>query len=91
MKSKRHPDAKRLLIETIDLGEEQPRQIVSGIAHKYAPEDLVGKMVVVVANLLPATLRGVESQGMILCVDENKTGPKVIFLDDETKPGTVIR
>ena len=48
-------------------------------------------MVVVVANLLPATLRGVESQGMILCVDENKTGPKVIFLDDETKPGTVIR
>lgn len=91
LEAKVHPDAKRLLIETIDLGEEQPRQIVSGIAHKYAPEDLVGKMVVVVANLLPATLRGVESQGMILCVDENKTGPKVIFLDNETKPGTVIR
>lgn len=89
--AKIHPDAKRLLIETIDLGEETPRTIVSGIAHKYAPEDLIGKTVVVVANLLPATLRGVESQGMILCVDEDKKGPSVIFLDDETKPGTVIR
>lgn len=91
LEAKVHPDAKRLLIETIDLGEEQPRQIVSGIAHKYAPEDLVGKTVVVVANLLPAVLRGVESQGMILCTDDDKTGPKVVFLPDETKPGTVIR
>lgn len=88
--AKVHPDANKLIIETIDLGEETPRQIVSGIAQNYAPEDLIGKTVLVVSNLNVATIRGVESQGMILC-SLDKKGPKVIFLDETVLPGTVIR
>lgn len=62
----KHPKADRLLVEQIDLGDET-RQIVSGIAKYYKPEDLVGKQVIVVTNLKPVKLRGVESNGMILC------------------------
>ena len=59
-------DADKLLVSQIDIGEEKPRQIVSGIAGSYKPEQMVGKKVVVITNLAPAKLRGVESQGMIL-------------------------
>ena len=58
--------ADKLLKFTVDLGTEQ-RTIVSGIAKYYTPEEMVGKQVVVVANLKPAKLRGIESQGMLLC------------------------
>ena len=58
--------ADKLLKFTVDLGSEQ-RTIVSGIAKYYTPEETVGKQVVVVANLKPAKLRGIESQGMLLC------------------------
>ncbi len=88
--AKVHPDADKLLVETVDLGEEAPRQIVSGIAKAYKPEDLIGKMVMVVSNLKPAQLRGVESQGMLLCTT-GKEGPRVVFLDDSVVPGTTIR
>jgi methionine--tRNA ligase beta chain len=64
-----HPNADRLVVLTIDLGGEQ-RQLVAGIRLHYAPEDLVGKQIVVVANLQPATLRGVESQGMLLAASD---------------------
>jgi len=60
-----HPNADRLLVLKVDLGTEE-RQIVAGIRAHYEPEALVGTQVVVVANLAPATLRGVESQGMLL-------------------------
>lgn len=63
----KHPKADRLLVEQIDLGGGDIRQIVSGIADHYSPQELIGKRVVVVANLKPAKLRGIESQGMILC------------------------
>lgn len=63
----KHPKADRLLVEQIDLGDGDIRQIVSGIAAHYTPQELIGKRVVVVANLKPVKLRGVESQGMILC------------------------
>lgn len=62
----KHPKADKLLISQIDIGEEKPRQIVSGIAGSYKPEQMIGRKVVVIANLAPAKLRGVESQGMIL-------------------------
>ena len=62
----KHPKADKLLVSQIDIGEEKPRQIVSGIAGSYKPEQMVGKKVVVITNLAPAKLRGVESQGMIL-------------------------
>ncbi len=61
-----HPNADKLLCLTVDLGEAAPRSIVSGIAEHFKPEEMAGKQVVVVANLPPRKLRGVESQGMIL-------------------------
>lgn len=65
-----HPNADRLLVLTIDLGNEQ-RQLVAGIRAHYEPETLVGKKIVVVANLQPAMLRGVESQGMLLAASDS--------------------
>jgi methionine--tRNA ligase beta chain len=62
-----HPNADRLLVLKVRLGEET-RQIVAGIRQWYTPEALVGRTVVVVANLEPVQLRGVESQGMLLAV-----------------------
>ncbi|MBO4534530.1 MAG: methionine--tRNA ligase subunit beta, partial [Clostridia bacterium] len=61
------PKASKLLVSQVDLGEEPPRQIVSGIAKFYTPEEMVGKTVIVVANLAPVKLCGVLSQGMLLC------------------------
>ena len=76
--------AKKLLCLQVDLGYEK-RQIVSGIAKFYTPEELVGKKIVVVANLAPATLCGMESQGMLLASGEEQV--RVIFLDPETPLG----
>jgi len=74
-----HPNADRLLVMKIDLGDEE-RQLVAGIRAHYAPEELVGKQIVVVANLQPATLRGVESQGMLLAASD---GERVVVLSPE--------
>lgn len=67
------------------------RQVVSGIAAWYTPEQLIGKNVIVVANLKPAKLRGVESQGMILAADRPNGDVRVIFVDDEIESGSRIR
>ena len=67
-----HPNADRLIVLQIDLGDEQ-RQIVAGLRQWYAPEDMVGRQIVIVANLEPARLRGVESNGMLLAVDGEDT------------------
>jgi len=77
-----HPNADRLVVLTIDLGDEQ-RQLVAGIRLHYAPQDLVGKQVVVVANLQPATLRGVESQGMLLAASD-KDGRLALVIPEKT-------
>ena len=84
-----HPNADRLLVLRVDLGGEQ-RQIVAGIRAHYAPETLVGRQVVVVANLEPATLRGVESQGMLLAAS---SGDRVVLVrpDDPVTAGAVVR
>ena len=82
------PKAKKLLKLQIDLGYEQ-RQVVSGIAKWYKPEDLVGKKIIVVANLAPATLCGTESNGMILASGEDDV--RVVFLHPDTKPGERVR
>ena len=81
--------AKKLLKLTLNDGSGKPRTVASGIAQYYKPEELVGKTVIVVANLKPATLCGVESQGMILAADAND-GVKVVFLDG-VEPGSKIR
>ena len=67
----KHPDADKLLILTVDLGEGKPRQIVSGLAASYTPGQMIGKHVVVIANLAKATIRGEESNGMLLAGKEN--------------------
>ncbi len=73
--------AKKLLKLTLDDGEGE-RTVASGIAPWYSPEDLVGHKIVLVANLKPATLCGVESQGMILAADNAEDDVKVLFVDD---------
>ena len=82
------PKAKKLLKLQVDLGYEK-RQVVSGIAKWYEPDALIGKKVVLVTNLRPATLCGIESQGMILASGEETV--RVIFLDPETPLGERIR
>ena len=82
------PKAKKLLRLIVDLGYEK-RQIVSGIANFYAPEDLIGKKIIVVANLAPAKLCGIESNGMLLASGGEEV--RVVFLDDETPLGERIR
>ncbi|MFA6811235.1 MAG: methionine--tRNA ligase, partial [Desulfoplanes sp.] len=62
------PKTDKLLVMDIDLGEENPRQVVGGLAESWTPENLVGRQVVVVANLKPRKLRGVMSHGMVLAV-----------------------
>ena len=82
------PKAKKLLKLKVDLGYEQ-RQVVSGIAKFYTPDQLIGKKVVLVTNLKPATLCGIESNGMILASGEEQV--RVVFLDPETPLGERIR
>ena len=81
--------AKKLLKLTLDDGSGKERTVASGIAAYYAPDDLVGRNIIVVANLKPATLCGVESCGMILAADSGD-GVKVIFAD-EAKIGSKVR
>ena len=80
--------AKKLLELTLDDGTGTPRTVASGIARYYKPEELIGHNVIVVANLKPATLCGVESRGMILAGGEDDV--KVVFVD-YLEPGTKIR
>ncbi len=84
------PKAKKLLKLTVDLGEEAPRTLVAGIAEAYEPEALVGRQIVVVANLQPAKLMGVESQGMILAASVGGR-PVLLEPDAEVPPGTPIK
>ncbi len=70
--AEQHPDADKLLRFDVDLGEEKPRQIISGIAEFFNPVELVGKKVVVVANLPPRKLRGLVSHGMILTAEKDE-------------------
>ena len=84
------PKAKKLLKLTLDDGSEANRTVVSGIAKWYTPEDLIGHTVVLVANLKPAKLCGVESQGMILAADCSEDDVKVLFIDNVPQ-GSKIR
>jgi methionyl-tRNA synthetase len=74
-----HPNADKLYVLKVDLGDEQ-RQIVAGLKQYYKPEELKGKKLVMIANLKPIKLRGVESQGMLLAAGKDD---KVAFLSPE--------
>ena len=82
------PKSDKLLKLSVDLGSER-RQVVSGIAKFYTPESLVGKKIILVANLKPVKLRGVESNGMILASGEDEI--KVVFVDDSVPNGSTVR
>jgi methionyl-tRNA synthetase len=85
-----HPKADRLVVLQVDLGEPADRQIVAGIRAAYAPEDLVGRQVVVVANLRPAILRGIESRGMLLAASD-ADGLALVRPERTTAPGSKVK
>jgi methionyl-tRNA synthetase len=85
------PTSDKLLKLTVDLGEEKPRTIVAGIAQSYAASALVGQRVVVVANLKPAKLRGVRSEGMVLAAGDAPDTLQLISVPDGLLPGSRIR
>ena len=85
---KKHQNAEKLLVSQIQIGSEI-RQIVSGIAMYYQPEEMIGKKVVVVTNLKPVKIRGVESCGMVLCAANEE---ELELLEVEKMPsGTMVR
>jgi len=84
-----HPDADRLYVIIVDLGD-RTKQIVAGIRTSYQKEDLVGKQVVVVDNLEPAILRGVESQGMLLAASDEE-GIVIISPQRKVKLGSIVK
>lgn len=84
----KHPDADKLLILQVDLGEDKPRQIVSGLAQSYTPGQVIGKTIVVIANLKSSVIRGVQSNGMLLA---SKNGKEVSLVEiNGVEPGSKI-
>ncbi|MGA1863632.1 MAG: methionine--tRNA ligase [bacterium] len=81
-----HPDADRLMVLKVDIGEEK-RQIVAGIRGHYSPEELIGRNIIILKNLKPARLKGIESQGMLLAADDGKD---IGILTAEGEPGRKI-
>ena len=88
--AERVPKSKKLLKLWIDLGAEQ-RTLVAGIAEAYEPEALVGRTIVIVANLKPAKLMGIESNGMILAASSDDGQPMLLTVDADAKPGMKVR
>ncbi len=89
LSAKPAPNADKLLLLEVDLGDER-RQLVAGIAQWYKPEELLGKNIVVVANLKPARIRGHESQGMLLAADDGEN-VSLLTVDRDVPPGSPIR
>ena len=88
--AERVPNSKKLVRMMVDLGEPQLRQLVAGIAERYQPEALLGRRIVVVANLKPAKLMGVESRGMLLAASVGGD-PFLLSVDGEVPPGTGVK
>lgn len=86
IEAERVPKADKLLRLQVDVGEATPRQILAGIAQYYAPETLIGRKIVVVANLAPRKLRGFESNGMLLAASVGEQGQPVIATFTEDVP-----
>ena len=84
-----HPNADRLYVLIVDFGDKT-KQIVAGIKNSYKKEDLIGRQAVVIDNLEPAMLRGVESQGMLLATHDDK-GSSIITPDREVQIGSIVK
>lgn len=89
LEAKTHPDADRLLVLTVDTGTEK-KEIVAGISQHYKPEELVGKKVILVNNMQPATLRGVVSNGMILAAKDGEQ-LSLVIPERPVAPGSTVR
>lgn len=89
LSAERVPRSEKLIKLQVDLGGEQ-RQVVAGIGKKYAPEELIGRTVVIVANLKPAKLMGVESQGMALAAGDADV-LELLILQHDVPPGTKVK
>ena len=85
-KAEKHPKADRLLVFQVKMGTER-RQIISGVAEHFTPEEMVGKQIIVVANLKPRKLRGLESKGMIIFADN---GEKLELVTTEAPDGNEV-
>lgn len=85
----KHPDADSLYVETMDVGEEKPRTIVSGLVKWYSVEEMQNRLIVVFCNLKPAKMRGILSEGMVLCAS---TAEKVELINPppNSKPGDLV-
>jgi methionyl-tRNA synthetase len=89
-KAEAHPNADRLVVLSVDIGEPSERQLVAGIRAAYDVRTLVGRQIVVVANLKPAMLRGVESRGMLLAASD-PDGLAVVAPERRFAPGTKVK
>jgi len=83
--------SEKLIKLLLDDGLPDGRQIVAGIGKKYEPEDLVGKTIIIVANLEPRSLMGHESQGMLLAASNNEQGPILLTTMEDINPGSHIK
>lgn len=89
LSAERVEGSEKLLKLEVDLGSEK-RQIIAGIGKVYEPEKLIGKEIIIVANLEPRLLMGLESQGMVLAAN-SESGPVLIMPDKEVAPGMELR
>ncbi len=89
LKAEDIPGKDKLVKLEIDVGEENSRTLVAGLKPAYSAEELVGKTIVVVANLEPATIAGIESNGMLLAAD-SESGAIILSVDKDAEPGTSI-
>jgi methionyl-tRNA synthetase len=87
--AERVPRSEKLIKLQVDLGAEQ-RQVVAGVGKKYEPEQLVGRTIVIVANLKPAKLMGIESQGMVLAAGDAEVKGLIGIVED-VDPGTKVK
>jgi len=89
--AQKHPNADKLLLLKVDIGEETPRTILAGIAAWYKPEELVGKEIVVVANLKPRKMRGIFSEGMLLAATDSTGKPIIVTPSEYVEPGAKVK
>ncbi len=87
--AKDHPDADKLYVLKVDTGTET-KQLVAGIKKAYSLEELINKKVVIISNLEPAIIRGVESQGMVLAAQDDNIGISVLIPDKDVAVGSAI-
>ena len=89
--AERVPETDKLIKCTVDFGDMGERTIVSGIAAYHAPEELVGKLLLYIVNLVPRVIKGIESQGMLLALSYGENDFSLIIPEHDTPPGTKVK